>query len=991
MTAYSHVTTVLGGILHGPIESIKTGIKSASWYESLVRLRHNNFFFGGGYDSDINLKMKLKQLALSLGLAIATTTGEEDSRHVFDLGELATWNVSNSNGSISSSGKFPSQVHLDLMEEGLIGDPYYGDNVYNYRWICYDDWTYTGKLSDVENSGVSFDTDTTSHLVFKGLDTFADISLCGKQVGTTDNMFKQYIFDVSDILQNDCKDDDNPSLEIKFTSAPNVANEIASKPGTQVWPEGTNVNMEMENVFYIRKEQNDFGWDWGGAFAPTGPWLPGYLVQTKDHELYEINTLVDVYRKNQLGNVKPDQSQPWMLNVSIEYLGKLPHDEVELYVSIDDLLETPIKLENAEFDAKNSVITGCFDLSEHCGSEPELWWPNQMGEQKMYNLSANIKDSKGKKLLTVDREIGFRTIYLNMERVKEDDIDSKGVLPGTHWHFEINGHPFYAKGSNMIPMDSFWSRVTKERAEDLLESARAGNQVMLRVWSSGTYLPDFVYDIADKKGLLLWSEFQISDGMYPTTDEFLDNLREEVSYNVRRVNHHPSLALWCGGNELESLSLKHAMEEVPENATLYQGQYEKIQLDTILPIVWENSRSVSFTPASTTNGYLSINHEKSPHWVERYNNSTQGEIYGNKELYNYDPTQSFNISVYPRGRFVNEFGYHSMPSIHTWRQVLNESSMEFNSSMVLAHNRHYPPRQPERNYTLGMKGMGEMTMAIQQWLPIPDKEDKVENFAAWCYATQVFQASFYRSQISTYRRGSGMPERNLGSLYWQLEDIWQGPTWAGIEYDGRWKVLHYGAKDIYEPVIVAPYVNVSVSNDIDIYVTSDLWDEATGKVKYVWLDWSGKKISSSESSVDFTVGALNTSKIATISENDYPKDKENALLTMEVEVTGHRPNSNDKVTFQHSNYYYPVSLHDAKLRDPKIKVQYDSDSEEFVVSSEAVSPWTWLDLPDGVHGHFSDNGFLLLPGEERRLKFSGEIGDWASNIKVMSIYYLTTK
>ena len=70
---------------------------------------------------------------------------------------------------------------------------------------------------------------------------------------------------------------------------------------------------------------------------------------------------------------------------------------------------------------------------------------------------------------------------------------------------------------------------------------------MLRVWASGAYTPDFVYDMADQQGILMWSEFEFGDALYPVDQEFINNVVEEVTYNVRRVNHHPSLALWAGG------------------------------------------------------------------------------------------------------------------------------------------------------------------------------------------------------------------------------------------------------------------------------------------------------------------------------------------------------------------------------------------------------------------------------------------------------------
>ena len=133
-----------------------------------------------------------------------------------------------------------------------------------------------------------------------------------------------------------------------------------------------------------------------------------------------------------------------------------------------------------------------------------------------------------------------------MEVISEEQI-AQGIAPGNNWHFEINGHEFYAKGSNFIPPDAFWPRVTETKMQQLFDSVAAGNQNMLRVWASGAYTPDFIYDIADQEGVLMWSEFEFGDALYPTDQKFIDNVAEEVTYNVRRVNHHPSLALWAGG------------------------------------------------------------------------------------------------------------------------------------------------------------------------------------------------------------------------------------------------------------------------------------------------------------------------------------------------------------------------------------------------------------------------------------------------------------
>ena len=167
----------------------------------------------------------------------------------------------------------------------------------------------------------------------------------------------------------------------------------------------------------------------------------------------------------------------------------------------------------------------------------------------------------------------------------------------------------------------------------LFDSVTAGNQNMLRVWASGAYTPDFIYDIADEEGVLMWSEFEFGDALYPIDQEFFDNVREEAIFNVRRVNHHPSLALWAGGNELESLELQLVNNTAPDELERYRAEYERLFLDTLLPVVYANSRSISYIPSSTTNGYLELNHSAPRPMTERYDNESAGSVYGDTGMF----------------------------------------------------------------------------------------------------------------------------------------------------------------------------------------------------------------------------------------------------------------------------------------------------------------------------------------------------------------------
>lgn len=580
-------------------------------------------------------------------------------------------------------------------------------------------------------------------------------------------------------------------------------------------------------------------------------------------------------------------------------------------------------------------------------------------------------------------------------------------------HFEINGHEFYAKGSNFIPPDAFWPRVTPQRIRQLFDAVVAGNQNMLRVWASGAYSPDFMYDLADEMGILLWSEFEFSDALYPVNAAFLENSRQEAVYQVRRVNHHPSLALWAGGNELESLELALVYEQAPDEYDRYLHEYETLFINTLLPAVYGNSRSITYIPSSTTNGYLTLNYSNPIPIVQRYDNATPGAIYGDTDHYNYAAAVAFNVTTYPQGRFANEFGFHSMPSVDTWRPVLPEDEMHFNSSTVLLRNHHYPAGGLfTDNFANSTKGMGEMTVAAQLYYPVPNKTDATANFSSWIHTTQVFQADYYKSQIQYYRAGSGREERQLGSLYWQLEDIWQAPTWAGIEYDGRWKVLHYTAKDIYQEVIAAPVWNVS-DGVLSVYVVSDLWSEVRGRLSLAWLDWAGQELavptsgeananasaSAGARTVDFTIGPLNSTLVTTIDVAGVLGDTDaaGAVFVANLTATGTPVNadSNATRTFTHTNYWTPTPLASAALTDPGLTVAYDPDGGQFTVTAGAGnSAWTWLaldpdDSPETIVA-FDANGFFLRQGEARTVGYSivggREFAGWQGRVMVESIW-----
>lgn len=183
---------------------------------------------------------------LTLGLLEAVA-----AQQVVDLSSYS-WTLENLPLNISIPAQIPSYAHLDLAAEKVVGQLEYGLNDFNLRWIWQQNWTYSTTLSHLSASA------NQTYLLFQGLDTFTSIELCGQHVASTNNQFRQYYFDVTDILSN-CAD---ATLSINFGSAPQIAEDIANEPGQETWPYGTQIPFEIPNRQFVRKQQNDFGWDW---------------------------------------------------------------------------------------------------------------------------------------------------------------------------------------------------------------------------------------------------------------------------------------------------------------------------------------------------------------------------------------------------------------------------------------------------------------------------------------------------------------------------------------------------------------------------------------------------------------------------------------------------------------------------------------------------------------------------------------------------------
>ncbi|KAF9241801.1 glycoside hydrolase family 2 protein [Melanogaster broomeanus] len=897
---------------------------------------------------------------------------------VFSLSDLK-WTLRNQNGSIVVPGSLPSQAHLDLLNAGVINEPLLGINEYTERWVVNDNWTYTACLTPFMQS-YKKDASEKTFLVFYGIDTIANITLAGHPVAWVNNQFRRYTYDVSHYLDSPLGDDNN--LTIALESAWYYGLNVTARPDAEAFPNTVDVttsdNFEYPNVRqWIRKIDDDFGWDWGPAFVPSGVYKPAYLVTLSDSasfsELPENPTYPRISSSILLEETSIDIYN-WVLNVTFGVRSVKSFEQPTVTLSIPELKLTSQSLELDSIPADAETTTYISVNWSIPDGVPERWYPYNLGTPKLYNLTVTLDPSPGEGngpsdvAITQTITTGFRTIELLQTAYSKEEMASRGITPGDQWHFEINGKEFYSMGTNIIPFDPFYARINPEAARWVLESAVKSGQNMLRVWGGGIYQPsdaatdgglyDF-YSLCDELGILVWSELIFSDTLYPINAFLLESVEPEVRQNVRRVNRHPSNVQWAGGNEIEGIVMNANTSLA--NGTHYLDEFVYLFQDYLHDIVLSETKSVPYTDCSTTHGVLSLDP-----YVLRFANGTPGYIYGNSERYNYDATQAFNLSTYPVSRFVNEFGFHSMPSFYSWEEVLeNLEDFTFNSTVVMSRDHHPPAGSLAWPNPNAPQGQYQMSSAVELWLPTPGTSDTNQTFAQWCWSTQLFQSMNMVAEIAWYRRGAGMGEHNLGSLVWQLNDIWQGVSWAAIEYSGRWKVLNYGLANAYAPVVIQPFW-MPENETLTILATSDRWETVQGSAQLTWYDWSGDVLNTSTTS--FSIPTLNNSLIyegtglATVLPSGYNANDVWLLMNLSARA--------DNKTVTSESYFTPVSLAQANLVDPEIAV---TPGDDYTVE------WArglGLDHPYGTVGYFMDtttglpsNGFYLIPGIDHTLRF----------------------
>lgn len=420
-------------------------------------------------------------------------------------------------------------------------------------------------------------------------------------------------------------------------------------------------------------------------------------------------------------------------------------------------------------------------------SNPKRWWPNGWGEAHMYEIPVSVYTS-GQLLDTDTINIGLREVELIQET---DSI-------GESYYFVINGEKLFARGANYIPQSHFLPSVSNEDYSALLADVKKSGMNMLRVWGGGIYENDIFYDLCDKNGILVWQDFMFAGSMYPGDSAFIHNVEAEITDNVKRLRNHPSIVQWNGNNEIE----------VAWKNWGWQQQYGYSMKDSTR--IW--------------NDYLNLFHRQIPDLLAQLDNrpyTTTSPLsnWGTPDNFNYssmhywgvwhgnDDFEDYRENV---GRFMSEYGFQSFPAIETISFFADSTEWNLDSEVMNHHQKSYVGNE----------------MITKQMAKYFEESIDFEDFVA---KSQQTQALAIQMAIDAHRLKKG---HCWGSLFWQLNDCWPGPSWSAIDVFGRKKVLFKELETLFAPIALI----TQWEDQLVISLVNDSLEEIEGHVRLTLFD-----------------------------------------------------------------------------------------------------------------------------------------------------------
>ena len=771
-----------------------------------------------------------------------------------DLGGGASgataWTVLSANRSVAIAASVPGQVHLDLMSAGLIGDPYADNATLAQQWVRDEAWTFERDFA------VDTRLAACAHvlLVADGLDTLATVVVDGvlpPPWTPTTELQNQIPADRLNFTTNLCADaavllrrcaaactppcvgfttgnpppatccwlyNDVPSLQnstdgnwwpapppppmpaytfdandmflryswdvtgaIRTEGAHNLSVSFRSVSGTD-WPS-------------VRKEADSWGYDWAPVTQTQGIWQPLMLVGVNAVAITHIVPRIRAVPDNPTAPLA-DGNNSFECSVDVVlYLPQPASISVEAVGEWGTRSSTTLSLPEGE--STITLVLGAEDVP--------LWWPHTHGAQALFVLNVTAIAVGSSAGASMSRRVGFRSVAL---------IANASSVPLRQF-YRVNGAELFVMGADWVPADAFQARLDEPRLRDLLQSVVAANMNLLRIWGGGIYMPGIFYDICDELGVMVHSEGQFSDGDYEDSADAarLALIAAEALHQARRLASHPSVIVWVGNNE----------NAPPGDPSNWVNFYLRHFLDVVATA--DSSRPVwplcpafpwaaGVDPASgLPNGdplQLSRTGYSGPPW--------EGHVYFFDLCATPETCRNcVDDSMYPPTTYASEFGWVGAPSFETLAPALTGGLADLTLTSPGMVYRQNTIVHMDKVYNMVRYNFGDFAAPVVDTASVPA-------FRHALHLSMLAQADCLRAEVEHYRRGRNGPDNTHGTMFWMLDAFWPSPSWDSLEYGGRWKMLHYAARDFYNAIALDAFCSPSITNcsSLVVHVGSEL-------------------------------------------------------------------------------------------------------------------------------------------------------------------------
>jgi beta-mannosidase len=622
-----------------------------------------------------------------------------------------------------SPAEVPGVVHTDLLRNGRIPDPFRDLNVDSVQWVEDRDWIYQRTLwirqSDLENERID--------LVFKGLDTFTEIVVNDSVIGRTDNMFRVWTFPIKAMLRVG-----ENRLVVNFRSPVKEGTKTRERYGIQLPHDSDPSGIAP----YVRKAAYQFGWDFAPRMVTCGIWQP-----------------VELRLSGPVGRMTSTVTTTWRgedLSVVVHpFFEQLPNrrSDQELVASVH--LDGELMANAAVPKGSGSLPVLQFDLSS-----PERWWPNGEGGQRVHQLRVELRSGDAL-LSTYERPLGFREVELDRTADKE----------GEPFRFLVNGRPVFMRGCNLVPPDMFLPRGGDSVWVALVKDMADAHMNMVRVWSGGVYPPDAFFTACDTAGILVWQDLMFGY-MAPGGDSaFIRTVTAEIKEQVKRIAVHPSLALFCGNNELDVAWNNWGWQQRyglhgADSALVWQDHHHLFSV--LLPQLTAPWTYTTTSPLSNWGNAEGLRRGDLHYWGVWHGDSTFASFKGNV------------------GRFVSEYGFQSYPDSSTLARFIEPEQLYLGSPALAFRQRSYRTDAP-------------ILQAIERELG-----ERPITLGGFIEASQEVQALAYELAIRAHWEDR---PRCMGTLLWQLNEPWPGPSWSIVDHAGVRKPSYFRVRDLYKQML----------------------------------------------------------------------------------------------------------------------------------------------------------------------------------------------